>query len=108
MKTFNFIDLFAGIGGFRLALDALGGNCVFTSEIDERAKETYVNNHGGEVFGDIRNITAPKYLDAFVDIMIPNHDVLAAGFPCQPFSLAMVFLMRHKERYFMISQESLR
>lgn len=90
MKTFSFIDLFAGIGGFRLALDALGGNCVFTSEIDERAQATYVSNHGGEVFGDIRQITAPKFNDTFVRLMVPDHDVLAAGFPCQPFSLAGV------------------
>jgi DNA (cytosine-5)-methyltransferase 1 len=90
MKTFTFIDLFAGIGGFRLALDALGGSCVFTSEIDEKAQETYIRNHGGEVFGDIRQITSPKFNDTFVRLMIPDHDVLAAGFPCQPFSLAGV------------------
>ncbi len=87
---FKFIDLFAGIGGFHIALKGLGGNCVFTSEIDRQAKETYIANHGGEMFGDIREITSPRKLDGFVDLMIPDHDILAAGFPCQPFSLAGV------------------
>jgi DNA (cytosine-5)-methyltransferase 1 len=90
MQAFKFIDLFAGIGGFRLALDSLGGKCVFTSEIDRQAAETYSNNHSGEIHGDIREITHPQKSDHFIDIMIENHDVLAAGFPCQPFSLAGV------------------
>ncbi len=87
---FNFIDLFAGIGGFHIALKSLNGQCVFTSEIDSNARQTYIQNHGGEIFGDIREITGPLKLDSVVDLMIPDHDVLAAGFPCQPFSLAGV------------------
>jgi DNA (cytosine-5)-methyltransferase 1 len=81
---FKFIDLFAGIGGFRCALTALGGKCVFTSEWDKYASLTYNSWYGDEnVFSaDIRNIEAKK--------MIPNHDILCAGFPCQPFSLAGV------------------
>jgi DNA (cytosine-5)-methyltransferase 1 len=90
MSAFRFIDLFAGIGGFRIALDSLGGECVFTSEIDARAQETYKSNHGGEVHGDIRKITAPDKSDVFINLMIEDHDILAAGFPCQPFSLAGV------------------
>jgi DNA (cytosine-5)-methyltransferase 1 len=90
MNDFKFIDLFAGIGGFRLALDSLGGDCVFTSEVDAKAQETYRLNHKGEIHGDIREITTPKKPDTVVDMMIPNHKILAAGFPCQPFSLAGV------------------
>lgn len=90
MSKFHFIDLFAGIGGFRIALDSLGGECVFTSEIDKAAQETYKANHGGDIHGDIRQITAPNKLDSFIDLMVDDHDILAAGFPCQPFSLAGV------------------
>ncbi|MFN0049262.1 MAG: DNA cytosine methyltransferase [Cytophagales bacterium] len=79
--TFKFIDLFAGIGGFRLAMQNLGGKCVFTSEWDREAKKTYRANFGEIPFGDI---TAPKVKD-----YIPNNfDVLCAGFPCQAFSIA--------------------
>jgi len=90
MSKFKFIDLFAGIGGFHIALSQLGGECVFTSEIDEKARETYIKNHGGDVFGDIREITAAGLPDCRIEESIPNHDILAAGFPCQPFSLAGV------------------
>lgn len=90
MKTFKFIDLFAGIGGFHLALESLGGNCVFASEIDEKARETYKENHGINPNGDIRAITSPDRPDSIVESQIPDHDILAAGFPCQPFSLAGV------------------
>ena len=90
MSEFKFIDLFAGIGGFHIALSQLGGECVFTSEIDEKARETYINNHGGDVFGDIREITGAEQPDNWVKASIPDHDILAAGFPCQPFSLAGV------------------
>ena len=90
MSEFKFIDLFAGIGGFHIALNKLGGECVFASEIDEKARETYINNHGGEVFGDIRDITGAERPDSCVKASIPDHDILAAGFPCQPFSLAGV------------------
>jgi len=78
---FTFIDLFAGIGGFRLAFQAAGGKCVFSSEWDRFAKSTYEANFGEVPYGDIRNI--PKN-------DVPDHDVLCAGFPCQPFSLAGV------------------
>jgi len=90
MSTFRFIDLFAGIGGFHLALESLGGECVFASEIDEKARETYKQNHGMNPNGDIRAITAPDRPDNVIQSQIPDHDILAAGFPCQPFSLAGV------------------
>jgi DNA (cytosine-5)-methyltransferase 1 len=76
-STFTFIDLFAGIGGFRLALEGLGGECVFSSDIDENSQFTYSQNFGEIPHGDITKI---KEQD------IPKHDVLCAGFPCQPFS----------------------
>lgn len=81
--TFTFIDLFAGIGGFRKAFDAIGGQCVFTSERDKYSQLTYQANYhcDHEVAGDITQIAAKD---------IPAHDVLLAGFPCQPFSLAGV------------------
>ncbi len=78
---FTFIDLFAGIGGFRLAFQSAGGKCVFTSEWDKYAKQTYEANFGEVPYGDIRNIVKSE---------IPDHDILCAGFPCQPFSLAGV------------------
>lgn len=76
---FSFIDLFAGIGGVRLGFQNVGGACAFSSEFDKHAQETYQKNHGEFPFGDITLIN-PKD--------IPNHDVLLAGFPCQPFSHA--------------------
>jgi DNA (cytosine-5)-methyltransferase 1 len=78
---FTFIDLFAGIGGFRTALTRLGGECVFSSEWDSHSQKTYRAWFGETPHGDIRTI-APE--------AIPDHDVLAAGFPCQPFSIAGV------------------
>ena len=87
---FNFIDLFAGIGGFRIALQEFGGKCVFSSEIDKAAKETYEQNFGEIPFGDIKEFTNIHISDEQLNRMIPDHDVLAAGFPCQPFSLAGV------------------
>jgi len=78
---FKFIDLFAGIGGIRLAYQRAGGNCVFSSEYNKFAKVTYEANFGEVPFGDIQKIDE-KY--------IPDHDVLLAGFPCQPFSIAGV------------------
>lgn len=81
-RRFTFIDLFAGIGGFRWALDRkLGGECVFASEWDKYAQKTYAANFGHEPHGDITQI-APSD--------IPDHDILTAGFPCQPFSIAGV------------------
>jgi DNA (cytosine-5)-methyltransferase 1 len=78
---FKFIDLFAGIGGIRLAYQDLGGKCVFTSEWNELAKRTYEANFGEVPFGDITKIDEKQ---------IPDHDILLAGFPCQPFSIAGV------------------
>lgn len=76
---FTFIDLFAGIGGFRLAMQEFGGQCVFSSEWDDAAKQTYFENYGEVPFGDI---TKPE-----TKALIPQQfDILCAGFPCQPFS----------------------
>ncbi len=78
---FTFIDLFAGIGGFRMALQNLGGQCVFSSEWDAQAQKTYFANYGEVPFGDITSEQTKKYIpDGF--------DILCAGFPCQAFSLA--------------------
>lgn len=76
---FTFIDLFAGIGGIRLPFQQLGGQCVFSSEIDNHAQKTYFANYGEYPNGDITQISAKD---------IPNHDILLAGFPCQAFSQA--------------------
>lgn len=78
-KQFRFIDLFAGIGGIRLAFQSTGGECVFTSEWDKFAQKTYAANFGELPNGDITKIPASE---------IPAHDVLLAGFPCQAFSQA--------------------
>lgn len=75
--SFTFIDLFAGIGGFRLAMQRNGGVCVFTSEWDESAQKTYSTNYAEYPFGDITKINSAA---------IPNFDILTGGFPCQPFS----------------------
>ena len=88
--NFSFIDLFAGIGGFRMALQNLGGKCVFSSEIDNSVKVTYEKNYGEFPFGDIKEFTGPNVSDDLLNKLIPDHNVLAAGFPCQPFSLAGV------------------
>jgi len=87
---FKFIDLFAGIGGFRIALQNQGGKCVFSSEIDNSAKKTYEMNFGEVPFGDIKEFTKTSISDKRLNELIPDHDILAAGFPCQPFSLAGV------------------
>ena len=85
-RQLKFIDLFAGIGGFHIALKSIGMKCVFTSEIDDNARKTYLTNfkdpylNNPNLFaGDIWNVKYEK---------IPNFDVLCAGFPCQPFSQA--------------------
>ena len=81
VEQFDFIDLFAGIGGMRLAFEALGGRCVLTCEIDEAALQTYIANfhptHKHEYVRDIRDVISP-----------PKHQILVAGFPCQPYSIA--------------------
>ncbi len=76
---FKFIDLFAGIGGIRLAFESVGGKCVFSSEWDNNACITYEANFGEKPYGDITKINAST---------IPDFDILLAGFPCQPFSIA--------------------
>lgn len=79
--TFDFIDLFAGIGGFRIAMQNVGGKCIYTSEWNSDAKKTYSENFGEIPFGDITNERVKNY--------IPNQfDILCAGFPCQAFSIA--------------------
>lgn len=78
---FTFIDLFAGIGGFRMALQNLGGKCVFSSEWDAQAQKTYLLNYGEVPFGDITK-------EATKDFIPDDFDILCAGFPCQAFSLA--------------------
>lgn len=82
-SKFTFIDLFAGIGGIRMGFEAQGGRCVYTSEWDSYAQKTYVDNFPDDhnIAGDITKVDAAD---------IPDHDVLLAGFPCQPFSLAGV------------------
>jgi DNA (cytosine-5)-methyltransferase 1 len=87
---FTFIDLFAGIGGFRMALQDLGGQCVFSSDWDKEAQRTYFRNFGEYPYGDIRLFTDPDNDDEFINNNIPDHDILCAGFPCQPFSRAGV------------------
>ena len=86
--SFRFIDLFAGIGGFRKAFDAVGGKCVFTSEWDKACRLTYQTNFlcDHPVEGDIREFTKDEESLS----RIPKHDMLVAGFPCQPFSIAGV------------------
>lgn len=79
--TFKFIDLFAGIGGFRIAMQNLGGKCVFTSEWDKEAKKTYKANFGEVPFGDITKQQIKNYIPE-------DFDLLCAGFPCQAFSIA--------------------
>jgi hypothetical protein len=78
---FTFIDLFAGIGGFRMAMQNLGGKCVFSSEWDSQAQKTYLLNYGEIPFGDITKETTKGFIP-------DDFDVLCAGFPCQAFSLA--------------------
>ena len=79
---FSFVDMFAGIGGMRLGFEAIGGECLFTCEWNKYSQQTYRANFGDvEIAGDIRQITPQD---------VPPHDVLLAGFPCQPFSIAGV------------------
>ncbi|MEY8326452.1 DNA (cytosine-5-)-methyltransferase [Lachnospiraceae bacterium 54-11] len=78
---FTFIDLFAGIGGMRVAFERVGGHCVYSSEWNKYSQQTYFANFGEQPEGDITQVDAST---------IPNHDILVAGFPCQPFSIAGV------------------
>lgn len=81
MTSLTFIDLFAGIGGMRLAFTQAGARCVFSSEWNKFAQITYAANFSEMPAGDITQITTDE---------IPEHDILLAGFPCQPFSIAGV------------------
>lgn len=83
-NSFTFIDLFAGIGGLRRGFESIGGKCIFTSEWDRYSQKTYLANFPNDdhaISGDIRQVKSDD---------IPDHDVLLAGFPCQPFSIAGV------------------
>lgn len=80
-KQFTFIDLFAGIGGMRIAFDRAGGQCVYSNEWNKYSQQTYFANFGEQPEGDITKVDAKD---------IPDHDILVAGFPCQPFSIAGV------------------
>ena len=80
-RKLKFIDLFCGIGGFRFAFERAGCECVFSSDWNEKAQETYAANFGEKPHGDIHTIAVAD---------IPRHDILCAGFPCQPFSIAGV------------------
>lgn len=79
MRKLKFIDLFAGLGGFHLALHDLGHSCVFASELNSELRDLYEKNHNTKIEGDINLVDVNK---------IPSHDILCAGFPCQPFSKA--------------------
>lgn len=79
MEPFRFVDLFAGLGGFHLALARMGGRCVFAAEWKEHLRELYETNHGIKPAGDITKVDPRE---------IPDHEILTAGFPCQPFSKA--------------------
>lgn len=79
LSGFTFIDLFAGIGGFRIALSSFGAECVFSSEWDSWAQKVYFDNFGDKPHGDITQINEKS---------IPDHDILCAGFPCQAFSIS--------------------
>ena len=75
----KFIDLFSGIGGFRLALEKNNHKCVFSADFDKYSCDTYFKNFGEYPLIDIKTLSENE---------IPNHDILCAGFPCQPFSIA--------------------
>jgi len=79
LSGYTFIDLFAGLGGFRIALESLGAKCVYSSEWDEAVREVYIENFGDVPDGDITKVD---------EHTIPDHDILCAGFPCQAFSIS--------------------
>ncbi len=80
-EQFTFIDLFCGIGGFRIAFERQGARCLFSCDWDKYAQITYSKNFNETPIGDIYKVRSDD---------IPNHDILCAGFPCQPFSIAGV------------------
>lgn len=79
LQGLRFVDLFCGIGGFHLALSSLGAECVFASDINEKACKVYEKNYKIKPYGDITKIKCKD---------VPSHDILCAGFPCQPFSIS--------------------
>ena len=79
LSGYSFIDLFAGLGGFRVALESLGAHCVYSNEWDKSVQEVYADNFGDIPDGDITKVD---------ENAIPNHDILCAGFPCQAFSIS--------------------
>ena len=81
LTGYTFIDLFAGLGGFRIALESLGANCVYSNEWDVPAQKVYAENFGDTPEGDITKVD---------ENTIPDHDILCAGFPCQAFSISVV------------------
>lgn len=90
-STFTFIDLFAGIGGIRIAFEKAGGDCVFSSEYDKFAQETYRAFFGEKPdFSQIKKVDPPGDITKLEPDKVPDHDILTGGFPCQPFSLAGV------------------
>ena len=95
----RFVDLFAGLGGFHLALSHLGHRCVFASEIDAELREVYRDNFGLEAHGDIREVSPEA---------VPEHDILAAGFPCQPFSKAGGQIGLRQRKYLRLLRHVLR
>jgi DNA (cytosine-5)-methyltransferase 1 len=80
-EKLNFIDLFCGIGGFRIAFERAGCNCVWSNDWDKYSRSTYEANFGHLAYGDIHSVAISD---------IPTHNILCAGFPCQPFSIAGV------------------
>ena len=78
LKDYTFIDLFCGLGGFRIALESFGAKCVFSSDNDKHVSETYFENFNDNCLNDITKIDEKD---------IPNHDILCGGFPCQAFSI---------------------
>ena len=79
LTGYTFIDLFAGLGGFRIALESLGANCVYSNDWDTSVQEVYAENFGDTPEGDITQVD---------ENTIPDHDILCAGFPCQAFSIS--------------------
>ncbi|MCQ2386504.1 MAG: DNA cytosine methyltransferase, partial [Clostridia bacterium] len=79
LSAYSFIDLFAGLGGFRLALESLGARCVYANEWDKSVQAVYKDNFGDIPEGDITKVNEKT---------IPDHDILCAGFPCQAFSVS--------------------